>query len=100
LYVGPGVRRRTPGASRLAVAARSAFYAYAYPEPPGYADQPGLPPAARYTEGEFLLPYEAVAAAPDPDRVLAEFLDATYAAAADLAGWDRAALEDSWPHLH
>jgi len=75
-----------------------AFYAYAYPEPPGYADQPGRP-AARYTDGEFLLPYEAVAAAPDPDRVLAEFLDATYAAAADLAGWDRAALEDSWPHL-
>jgi hypothetical protein len=76
-----------------------AFYAYAYPEPPGYADQPARPAAARYTAGEFLLPYEAVAAAPDPDRVLAEFLDATYAAAADLAGWDRAALEDGWPHL-
>jgi hypothetical protein len=70
-----------------------AFYAYAYPEPPGYADQPARPAAALYTAGEYLLPYEAVAAAPDPDRVLAEFLDATYAAAADPAGWDRAALE-------
>lgn len=70
-----------------------AFYAYAYPEPPGYSDQPVPPAAALYTAGEFLLPYEAVAAAPDPGRVLAEFLDATYAAAADLAGWDRGALE-------
>jgi hypothetical protein len=70
-----------------------AFYAYAYPEPPGYADQPVGPAVARCTAGEFLLPYEAVAAAPDPDRVLAEFLDATYAAAANLAGGDRVALE-------
>jgi Family of unknown function (DUF5996) len=70
-----------------------AFYAYAYPEPPGYSDQPVRPAAALYTAGEFLLPYEAVAAASDPGRVLADFLDATYAAAADLAGWDRAALE-------
>ena len=74
-----------------------AFYAYAYPEPPGYADKP-VRPAALYTAGEFLLPYEAVAAASDPDRVLAEFLNATYAAAADLAGWDRAALELSDGH--
>jgi hypothetical protein len=76
-----------------------AFYAYAYPEPPGYAHAPAGPPAASYSEefGEFLLPYEAVAEATDPDRVLTEFLDATYASAAELGGWDRAALETD-PH--
>jgi hypothetical protein len=79
-----------------------AFYAYAYPEPPGYANHPVRPDAAFYgPSGEFLLPYEAVAAAPSPDQVLTEFLDTTYAAAADLAGWDRAALEADphrWDH--
>jgi Family of unknown function (DUF5996) len=70
------------------------FYAYAYPEPPGYRDHPVRPAAASYDpSGEFLLPYEAVAAAADPDRTLTEFLDSTYAAAADLGGWDRRALE-------
>ena len=43
--------------------------------------------------GEFLLPYEEVADADDPDRTVAEFLETTYAAAAELGGWDRAALE-------
>jgi uncharacterized protein DUF5996 len=72
-----------------------AFYAYAYPEPPGYADRPVLPGAAHYDRalGEFLLPYEAVAGSPDPDRTLGDFLRSTYEAAADLGGWDRAALE-------
>jgi hypothetical protein len=71
-----------------------AFYAYAYPEPPGYAEHPVGPAGAyRSPDGEFLLPYETVATAPDPDRTLTEFLDTTYDAAADLAGWDRAALE-------
>jgi hypothetical protein len=53
------------------------------------------PPAARFdaTLGEFLLPYEAVRAAPDPDAALLTFLQTTYEAAADRAGWDRAALE-------
>jgi hypothetical protein len=70
------------------------FYAYAYPEPPGYRDQPVRPAAASYDpSGEFLLPYEAVATAADPDRTLTEFLDSTYAAAADLGGWDRRALD-------
>ena len=73
-----------------------AFYAYAYPEPPGYADNP-IGPAVRYSSGEFVLPYETVAAASDPDLVLTEFLDTTYAVAADLGGWDRAALEAD-PH--
>ncbi|MBX6768808.1 MAG: hypothetical protein IRY90_16940 [Actinomadura rubrobrunea] len=76
-----------------------AFYAYAYPEPDGFADYPVGPDAAYYSPefGQFLLPYEAVAAAPDPDGALTEFLETTYAAAADLGGWDRAALEAD-PH--
>ena len=43
--------------------------------------------------GEFALPYAAVRTAHDPDAALLEFLQSTYEAAADLAGWDRAALE-------
>ena len=73
----------------------AAFYSYAYPEPPGFRSAAVSPPEARYdaTLGEFVLPYEAVRAAPDPDAALLAFLSSTYAAAADLAGWDRAALE-------
>jgi len=72
-----------------------AFYAYAYPEPEAYPDAPVRPAGACYSPelGEFLLPYELVATASDPDRVLREFLDSTYTAAADLARWDRRALE-------
>jgi hypothetical protein len=73
-----------------------AFYAYAYPEPEGYPDHRIGPSAAYYDRelGEFLLPYEAVAGAADPDGMVAEFLQTTYEAAAVLGGWDRAALED------
>ncbi len=79
-----------------------AFYSYAYPEPEGFADHPVGPDGAYYSaeNGQFLLPYEAVAAADDPDRALAEFLHTTYAAAADLGGWSRGSLEDDparWP---
>jgi hypothetical protein len=72
-----------------------AFYAYAYPEPAGFADYAVAPAEAGYDPqlGEFLLPYEVVRTAPDPDAVLLDFLQTTYAAAADLGGWDRAALE-------
>lgn len=72
-----------------------AFYAYAYPEPEGFADYPVSPDAAFYSKDfrQFLLPYEAVRMSPEPDRDLTNFLQSTYAAAADLAGWDRAALE-------
>lgn len=75
--------------------AEPAYYAYAYPEPDGLADAEIGPAAARYDHdlGEFVLPYEAVRTAADPDAALLEFLDSTYAAAAELAGWDRAALE-------
>ena len=69
--------------------AEGAFYAYAYPEPPGYAGRRVLPDAAGYDQGsgEFLLPYEEVAGAPDPDAVLTDFLRSTFEAAAELAGW-------------
>jgi hypothetical protein len=73
-----------------------AFYAYAYPEPAGFADYRIGPEAAFYSADyrQFLLPYEAVRTADDPDHTLLEFLQSTYAAAADLANWDRANLED------
>ena len=53
------------------------------------------PAAAHYSDalGEFLLPYEAVRTAADPDAMLLDFLSSTYAAAADVSGWDRHALE-------
>jgi Family of unknown function (DUF5996) len=71
------------------------FYSYAYPVPDGFADAKVAPEAARFDAalGEFVLDYEAVRAAPDPDAALLAFLRSTYAAAADLAGWDRAALD-------
>jgi hypothetical protein len=72
-----------------------AFYSYAYPQPPGFAETRVVPEAAFYSHefGEFLLPYEAVRRAAAPDAALLEFLQSTYAAAADNARWDRAALE-------
>lgn len=71
------------------------FYAYAYPQPPGYEDAAVGPAGARWDGelGEFVLPYELVRTAPDPDAALLEFLQTTYEAAATTAGWDRAALE-------
>lgn len=73
-----------------------AFYSYAYPQPDGFTDYPIAPAAAYFSEelGEFVLPYEAVRTADDPDGELLRFLQTTYAAAADLGRWDRAALED------
>jgi hypothetical protein len=70
-------------------------YAYAYPEPPGFAAAPVTPEAARYDGAprEFVLPYTAMRDASDPDATLIGFLQSTYEAAADRGGWDRAALE-------
>jgi hypothetical protein len=75
--------------------AEGAFYSYAYPEPDGYRSAPLRPAGASYDGdlGEFVLPYEAVRTANDPDATLREFLESTYEAAADSAGWDRVALE-------
>jgi predicted GNAT family acetyltransferase len=72
-----------------------AFYAYAYPAPAGYRAAAVRPEAAFWHEGlgEFMLPYDAVRSAPDPDAALMEFLTSTYEAAADLGQWDRDLLE-------
>ena len=75
--------------------AEPAFYAYAYPEPVGCPEATVRPAATRYLQAlrEWILPYEAVRAAPDPEGTLLEFLQSTYAAAADRGGWDRGRLE-------
>jgi Family of unknown function (DUF5996) len=72
-----------------------AFYCYAYPEPAGFRTTQVAPDAAFFSEalGEFILPYDAVRTAPQPDQALLEFLQSTYEAAADAANWDRGALE-------
>ena len=71
------------------------FYSYAYPSPEGFADAKVEPDAARFDAalGEFILDYEDVRSSPDPDATLLAFLESSYAVAADLAKWDRAALE-------
>jgi hypothetical protein len=72
-----------------------AFYSYAYPEPAGFADAAVRPAGAFYSGElhEFILPYEIVRRAAAPREALLQFLDGTYAAAADLGRWDRAGLE-------
>ena len=71
------------------------FYAYAYPEPQGYAAREVGPVAAHYDTKarEFLLPYEALRAETHPDEALLLFFQTTYEAAAELGGWDRMALD-------
>ena len=70
---------------------RAAFNVYAYPEPAGFADTPVRAAEAFYDKGlgQFILPYDAVRQAPDPDALLLEFLQETYEAAATLAKWNR-----------
>jgi hypothetical protein len=72
-----------------------AFYSYAYPEPEGFRSRRVQPEAAFFSEalGEFILPYDAVRNAIDPDQALLAFLQSTYEAAAVTAKWDRNALE-------
>ncbi|HEX4269006.1 MAG TPA: DUF5996 family protein [Steroidobacteraceae bacterium] len=73
---------------------RPAFYSYAYPEPPGFRDRPVTAGASFDAAlGEFILPYDSVRTAADPDVTLLEFLASTYAAAADAGSWDRAQLD-------
>jgi hypothetical protein len=76
------------------------FYAYAYPNPPEFASATVEPEAAFWLAelGEFALPYDAVASTDDPDGQLLAFFESTHAAAADLAEWDRTALECGDPH--
>jgi hypothetical protein len=73
----------------------AAFYSYAYPAPAGFDAAKVAPADAFFCKelGEFILPYDAVRNARDPDKVLMEFLQSTYAAAADLAHWDRSNLD-------
>jgi hypothetical protein len=75
------------------------FYAYAYPEPDGFRDWPVEPKGAFYEAGlgEFMLPYEMVRTADDPDATLLAFLQTTYEAAAEPGRWDRGRLERRLP---
>jgi hypothetical protein len=72
-----------------------AFYSYAYPEPDGFRTAKVRPEAAFFSKdlGEFILPYDAVRTAKDPDVALLDFLQSTYEAAADAAKWNRDTLE-------
>jgi len=73
---------------------QAAFYSYAYPQPEGFADA-RVPPGARFEQslGEFILTYDSVRTAADPDALVLDFLSSTYTAAAEAARWDRGALE-------
>ena len=73
----------------------AAFYSYAYPEPAGFAASAVQPGGAFYSSDlrEFILPYDIVRQSESPDDTLLEFLQTTYAAAANLAKWDRSSLE-------
>lgn len=75
--------------------AEGSFYSYAYPEPDGFADWPISPADAYYDQNmkEFILPYSSVRLADDPDSILLAFFQSSYEADAELANWDRAALE-------
>jgi Family of unknown function (DUF5996) len=72
----------------------AAFYSYAYPEPAGFRDA-RVTSGARFesTLGEFILPYETVRSAADPEATVLDFLTTTYRAAAEAAHWNRAQLE-------
>ena len=74
---------------------KAAFYAYAYPEPEGFGAEPVAPEGAAYNGdvGQFLVDYDTIRAAPSPDDALLDFMQSTYEAAANRAGWDRAGLE-------
>ena len=83
----------TPGSP----VAEPAFYAYAYPVPPG-CDAAAIGPAAAFYHqdmGEWILPYDSVRNARRPEAMVWEFFESTYKAAAKLAGWDVEALRSS-----
>jgi len=73
----------------------AAFYSYAYPAPDGFPEATVKPSAAFWSSEliEFLLPYHEVQTASSPDDVMLDFMQSTYASAAECANWDRAALE-------
>lgn len=75
------------------------FYSYAYPEPEGFSQAVIQPETAYYSDmfREFILPYETMRAAADPDAALLAFLQSTYDVAANLGGWDRGSLDCELP---
>lgn len=93
----PGNRSSGPVEGERAEAAvgEPAFYSYTAPAPAGLASVPVAPRQSYYSQalGEFILPYQEVRTADSPEGMLMEFLQSTYEAGADTAGWDRPALE-------
>jgi hypothetical protein len=87
-----------PGNERLP---EPAFVAYTYPEPPGYRHAPVEPEGAYFHPdlGEFILPYEKVRVAADPDHMVLDFYRKAYAIGATVAGWDHASLERPQPPI-
>ena len=88
-----------PGSGTVA---EPAFYAYTRPEPPALASTSIRPAGAYYSRelADFILPYEAVRSASSPDEAVLDFYQSAYNAGADLARWDRAALDrppGEWP---
>lgn len=81
--------------------AAAAFYAYMVPAPVGVETASITPEGAQYvsTMGEFIFPYETARQSPSPEEAILTFFQSTYEACADLAGWDRAALEGNVPEL-
>ncbi len=73
----------------------AAFYCYAAPVPDGLTEAKIRPAAAGWDKalGEFILGYDALLTEPSPEKALMEFLESSYAAAAEAAKWDREALE-------
>ncbi len=73
----------------------AAYYSYAYPVPDGFSERAVQPKGAFFSKeaGEFLLPYDAVRTAVNPERTLLDFLESTFAVAAETANWDRGSLE-------
>ena len=76
-----------------ATPAEPSFYSYAYPEPGAFRSSSLANGRFDETYGEFVLPYAEVRVSNDPKKLLMDFFQSTYEAAADLARWDRPALE-------
>jgi Family of unknown function (DUF5996) len=74
-------------------AAEPFFYSYIYPEPESFRSASVTHGRFEETYGEFVLPYSEVRESSDPAGMLTDFLESAYDAGADLAKWDRAALE-------
>ncbi len=79
-----------------------AFYAYTYPEPPGFRSMPVRPDPAFCDPdlGEFILRYEDVRRAAAPEQMILDFFESSYEVGATLAHWDRAVLERRAPQNH